>query len=171
MPAHQRTHHTNSSTPLSNTLKPSKHKNKQYCLYCKKATSELARDLESTHSGQPDVTMTFSFNKGSRERRDLICSLRKCGNFDHNATVASCAGEMVAYQRPTSAKQSDDYRHCKLCQGLYARDWLWRREKLPSEVCWGRASSWAETDQPRLTKTWSKLLLIQTHHLPAAASY
>lgn len=114
-------------TPLPNTAKRSKHNKKQYCLYCKKAISKLARHLESAHSGQSDVAMAFSFNKRSHERRELLRSLKKRGNFDHNATVASCgAGEMVACRRPTTAKQSDDYRHCKFCQGLYARDSLWR---------------------------------------------
>ncbi|KAK1906909.1 Serine/threonine-protein phosphatase 6 regulatory ankyrin repeat subunit C [Dissostichus eleginoides] len=60
----------------------------------------------------------------------MLRSLKKRGNFDHNATVASCgAGEMVACRRPSKEKQSDDYRHCKFCQGLYARDCLWRHVK------------------------------------------
>lgn len=114
-------------TPLPNTSKRSKHNKKQYCLYCKKAISKLARHLESAHNEQPDVAIAFSFNKRSRQRRELLRSLKKRGNFYHNATVASTgAGEMVACRRPMTAKQSDDYRHCKFCQGLYARESLWR---------------------------------------------
>lgn len=87
----------------------------------------MARHLKSAHSEQPDVARAFSFNERSRERRDLLRFLKKRGNFDHNATVASCgAGEMVACRRPATTRQSDDYRHCKFCQGLYARDCLWR---------------------------------------------
>ncbi|XP_034058158.1 putative transporter SVOPL isoform X5 [Gymnodraco acuticeps] len=116
-------------TALPNTTKQ-KYNKKQYCLYCKKAISKLARHLESTHSEQHDVAKAFSFNKRSRERRQMLRSLKKRGNFDHNATVASCgAGEMVACRRPSKEKQSDDYRHCKFCQGLYARDCLWRHVK------------------------------------------
>lgn len=56
--------------------------------------------------------------------------LKKKGNFDHNATVASCgAGEMVACRRLTTQKQSENYRHCKFCQGLNARNCLWRHVK------------------------------------------
>ncbi|KAF3840481.1 hypothetical protein F7725_006343, partial [Dissostichus mawsoni] len=116
-------------TALPNTTKQ-KYNKKQYCLYCKKAISKLARHLESAHSEQPDVSKAFGFNKRSRERRQMLRSLKKRGNFDHNATVASCgAGEMVACRRPSKEKQSDDYRHCKFCQGLYARDCLWRHVK------------------------------------------
>ncbi|CAM4615510.1 unnamed protein product [Leuciscus chuanchicus] len=114
-------------TSLPNTAKRSKYNKKQYCLYCSKAISKLARHLESAHSTQPDVAKAFSFNKRSRERKDLLRSLKKRGNFNHNATVASSGdGEMVACRRPTRIRQSNDFSHCKFCQGLYARDCLWR---------------------------------------------
>ncbi|XP_070826723.1 uncharacterized protein [Chaetodon trifascialis] len=127
------TSHSNSSikvASLPNMAKQSKYNKKQYCLYCKKAISKLARHLESAHSTQPDVARAFSFNKRSRERRDLLRSLKKRGNFDHNAIVASRGvGEMVACRRPTTTRWSDHYRHCKFCQGLYAKDCLWRHVK------------------------------------------
>ncbi|XP_042610371.1 uncharacterized protein LOC109051994 isoform X4 [Cyprinus carpio] len=114
-------------TSLPNTAKRSKYNKKQYCLYCSKAISKLARHLESAHSTQPDVAKALSFNKRSRERKDLLRSLKKRGNFNHNATVASSGdGEMVACRRPTRVRQSNDFSHCKFCQGLYARDCLWR---------------------------------------------
>ncbi|XP_051734581.1 uncharacterized protein LOC127504143 isoform X42 [Ctenopharyngodon idella] len=114
-------------TSLPNTAKRSKYNKKQYCLYCNKAISKLARHLESAHSTQLDVAKAFSFKKRSRERKDLLRSLKKRGNFNHNATVASSGvGEMVACRRPTRDKQSNDFSHCKFCQGLYARDSLWR---------------------------------------------
>ncbi|XP_030270806.1 uncharacterized protein LOC115580511 isoform X2 [Sparus aurata] len=62
----------------------------------------------------------------------MSCSANSSGNTSHNnfnpnATMAtSGAGEMVACQRPTRARESDGYRHCEFCQGLYARDCLWR---------------------------------------------
>lgn len=64
-------------TPLPNTAKQSKYSKKQHCLYCKKAISKLARHLESAHGDQPDVAKAFSLSKGSRERRDLLRSLKK----------------------------------------------------------------------------------------------
>lgn len=113
--------------PMPNSAKYSKYNKKQHCLYCKKSISKLARHLESAHSDQPDVAKAFSFTKGSRERRDLLRSLKKKGNFQHNANVASSGtGEMVACRRPTTTKLSETFRHCKYCQGLYARYSLWR---------------------------------------------
>lgn len=117
-------------TPLPKTSNQSKYNKKQFCLYCKKAVSKLAKHLESAHNDQPDVARAFSFNKRSRERRDLLRFLKKRGNFDHNATVINLGSEeMVACRRPTTAKRSDDYRHCKFCQGIYARKSLWRHVK------------------------------------------
>ncbi|XP_030607071.1 uncharacterized protein LOC115795355 [Archocentrus centrarchus] len=122
--------HNNSSvkvTALPKTGRKSKYNKKQYCLYCKKPISKLARHLESAHGNQPDVTMAFSFAKGSHNRRELLRCLKKRGNFEHNASVAvQGTGAFVACRRPTIQKQSEDYRHCKFCQGLYARESLWR---------------------------------------------
>ncbi|XP_026001399.1 uncharacterized protein LOC113008292 isoform X1 [Astatotilapia calliptera] len=113
--------------PLPNTERQSKYNKKQYCLYCKKAIAKLARHLESAHGNVPEVASAFSYDKRSCKRRDLLRSIKKRGNFNHNATVAtSGAGEMVACRRPTTATGSEDYRHCKFCQGLYARNCLWR---------------------------------------------
>ncbi|KAF3836237.1 hypothetical protein F7725_028795 [Dissostichus mawsoni] len=67
-------------TALPNTTKQ-KYNKKQYCLYCKKAISKLARHLESAHSEQPDVSKAFGFNKRSRERRQMLRSLKKRGNL------------------------------------------------------------------------------------------
>ncbi|XP_076739147.1 uncharacterized protein LOC101480133 isoform X1 [Maylandia zebra] len=113
--------------PLPNTERQSKYNKKQYCLYCKKAIAKLARHLESAHGNVPEVASAFSYDKRSCKRRDLLRSIKKRGNFNHNATVAtSGAGEMVACRRPNTATGSEDYRHCKFCQGLYARNCLWR---------------------------------------------
>lgn len=113
--------------PLPNTERQSKYNKKQYCLYCKKVIAKLARHVESAHGNVPEVASAFSYDKRSRERRDLLRSIKKRGNFNHNATVAtSGAGEMVACRRPTTATGSEIYRHCKFCQGLYARNRLWR---------------------------------------------
>ncbi|XP_057707363.1 uncharacterized protein LOC130926131 isoform X2 [Corythoichthys intestinalis] len=116
--------------PLPRPSKQSKYNKKQHCFYCKKPISKLARHLESAHSTQPDVAKALSYDKRSRERRDLLRFLKKKGNFTHNARVINCgAGEMVACRRPKKTTQSDGYRHCRFCQGLYARASLWRHVK------------------------------------------
>ncbi|XP_067299454.1 uncharacterized protein [Pseudorasbora parva] len=133
----QKTSHSSINvTSLPKTAKRRKYNKKQYCLYCNKAISKLARHLESAHSTQLDVAKAFSFKKRSRERKDLLRSLKKRGNFNHNATVASSGdGEMVACRRPTRVRQSNDFSHCKFCQGLYARDSLWRHVRnCPQKV-------------------------------------
>ena len=120
-----------SVTPIPNrsstSAKYGRYNKKQFCLYCKKPKSKLARHLEHVHSREPDVAKAFSFDKKSHERRVLLRILTSRGNFLHNAKVSSTGtGEMVARRRPTKAKTAEDYKHCIHCQGMYARETLWR---------------------------------------------
>ncbi|CAJ1048439.1 uncharacterized protein LOC119023775 isoform X5 [Xyrichtys novacula] len=152
---HESVEHNPRVSPLPNTAKRSKYNKKQHCLYCKKAIYKLARHLESAHNDQPDVAKALSFDKRSRQRRELLRSLKKMGNFEHNATVASCGtGEMVACRRPAAVKSSNEYRHCKFCQGLYARDCLWRHVKkcpkrpFEEEPCVGQKRIYLDLPKP-----------------------
>ncbi|XP_035981142.1 uncharacterized protein LOC110368365 isoform X2 [Fundulus heteroclitus] len=141
-------------TALTKRGRKSKYNKKQYCLYCKKPISKLARHLETAHRNQPDVAMAFGFAKGSHKRRELLQFLKKRGNFEHNATVAvQGAGAFVACRRPTVEKQSGDYRHCKHCQGLYARETLWRHvRRCPQKPFEGDSSAGRKRLQLELPK-------------------
>ena len=86
-----------SVTPIPNrsstSAKYGRYNKKQFCLYCKKPKSKLARHLEHVHSREPDVAKAFSFDKKSHERRVLLRILTSRGNFLHNAKVSSTVQE------------------------------------------------------------------------------
>ncbi|KAF7645898.1 hypothetical protein LDENG_00196890 [Lucifuga dentata] len=137
----------------------SKYNKKQYCLFCQKPFSKLARHLESAHGSEHDVALAFSFAKGSRKRREMLRSLKKRGNFSHNATVeTSGAGDLVACRRPVTSKPSSDFLHCKFCQGLYARKSLWRhvrsshKESVQGESEVGRKGIYMHLPKPASVK-------------------
>ncbi|KAL0970083.1 hypothetical protein UPYG_G00236930 [Umbra pygmaea] len=57
----------------------------------------------------------------------MLRFLKSRGNFLHNAHVSSNGtGEMVACRRPSETKAVSDFKHCIYCQGLYAKESLWR---------------------------------------------
>lgn len=114
-------------TPMPAAANYGRYDKKQYCFYCKKPFSKLARHLESAHKREPDVAKAFSYDKKSQERRKLLHLLKKRGNFAHNAVIAANGvGELVACRRPARSKPSQHYTHCIHCEGLYARKSLWR---------------------------------------------
>ncbi|KAL1276722.1 hypothetical protein QQF64_036345 [Cirrhinus molitorella] len=108
-------------------VQKNRYKKKQYCVYCQKPYSKIARHLEFVHRNELEVAKAFSFDKGSKERRVRLSLLKNKGNFAYNAKVSkSRNGEMVACRRPKEVKYSYDFAHCVHCQGLYKRMTLWR---------------------------------------------
>ncbi|XP_046691727.1 uncharacterized protein LOC124376601 isoform X2 [Silurus meridionalis] len=99
---------------------------KQYCLFCSKPLSKMARHLEQVHSTESEVAKALTFPKGSKERKNLLDHLRNRGNFAHNAEVLQCGkGELVPYKKPRQDSDSIKFVHCCNCQGLFAKKFLW----------------------------------------------
>ncbi|XP_073703962.1 uncharacterized protein [Garra rufa] len=103
---------------------------KQYCLYCSKPYSKMARHLEFVHCNEVEVAKAVAFPKNSKERRVQLNLLRKRGNFAHNTDVVRQGhGEMVACYRPKKKKGAKEFIHCIYCQGLYNKRSLWKHMK------------------------------------------
>ncbi|XP_048861689.1 uncharacterized protein LOC125729875 isoform X19 [Brienomyrus brachyistius] len=118
------------SVPSSQSVQ-GKYTKKQYCLFCGKPYSKIARHLESAHSDEKEVAKALQFSKNSRERHIQLSILRKRGNFTHNVdTVRGGSGNMVACYRPTKTRKAKDYIHCLHCQGLYSKGTLWKHIKI-----------------------------------------
>ncbi|XP_019906138.1 uncharacterized protein LOC105029909 isoform X2 [Esox lucius] len=100
---------------------------KQYCFYCFKPYSKMARHLELVHCNEMEVAKAVCFPKRSKERQIQLNLLRKRGNFAHNADVVRKGyGEMIACYRPKESKEAKDFIHCCHCQGLYNKRSLWK---------------------------------------------
>lgn len=120
-------HSSTSVTPMPTKVQKNRYKKKQYCAYCQKPYSKIARHLEFVHRNEFEVAKAFSFDKKSKERRVRLRLLKSRGNFAHNAAVSKTGnGEMVACRRPKEVKSTYDFTHCIHCQGLYNRKTLWR---------------------------------------------
>ncbi len=103
---------------------------KQYCLYCSKPYSKMARHLEFVHHNEIEVAKAVVFPKHSKERRVQLNLLRKRGNFAHNTDVVRQGrGEMIACYRPKKRKGAIEFIHCIYCQGLYNKRSLWKHVK------------------------------------------
>ncbi|KAL6467410.1 hypothetical protein MHYP_G00252140 [Metynnis hypsauchen] len=112
------------------TSKPRAYDKKQYCLFCSKSLSKMARHLEQVHSNESEVVKALSFSKGSKERKRLLDHLRNRGNFAHNAEVLQCGkGDLVPCKKPRKDCESYCFVHCCNCQGLFAKKFLWRHMK------------------------------------------
>ncbi|XP_052474111.1 uncharacterized protein LOC128030478 [Carassius gibelio] len=103
---------------------------KQYCLYCSKPYSKMARHLEFVHRNEVGVVKAVAFPKHSKERRVQLNLLRKRGNFAHNTDVVRQGhGEMIACYRPKNSQRANEFIHCIYCQGLYNKRSLWKHIK------------------------------------------
>ncbi|XP_062381350.1 uncharacterized protein LOC134069402 [Sardina pilchardus] len=101
---------------------------KQYCFYCCKPFSKMARHLAQIHKDEVEVAKALSFTKGSKERRVHLDLLRNKGNRAHNVNVLKAGKGVLVPRQQATAKQVDvnDYVHCLHCQGLFRRKALWR---------------------------------------------
>ncbi|XP_055083901.1 uncharacterized protein LOC129456909 [Periophthalmus magnuspinnatus] len=104
---------------------------RQYCLFCFKPFTKMARHLERIHSNEKDVAYAIHFPKGSKERKVHLESLRNKGNYLHNAEVIKTGkGELVPRKRPCKNAGHTDFMHCAYCHGLFMRKVLWQHIKI-----------------------------------------
>lgn len=104
---------------------------KQYCLFCMKAFTKIARHLEHRHRNEAEVARAISYPKNSKGRRLQLDHLRNRGNFVHNVTVLKTGeGNLVPRKQPKAEAQGQEFVHCAYCQGLFSRKVLWRHVKI-----------------------------------------
>ncbi|XP_049332973.1 uncharacterized protein LOC111195432 isoform X3 [Astyanax mexicanus] len=124
----------NSSTihvlPPSNLKAQRVYDKRNYCVFCFKPSSKIARHLETVHRNEVEVAQAVQYPKGSKARRTKLNILRNRGNFVHNAEVVrKGTGQLVACYRPREQRDAKDFIHCIHCQGLYSKRTLWRHMK------------------------------------------
>ncbi|KAM3611775.1 uncharacterized protein V6R79_024065 [Siganus canaliculatus] len=103
---------------------------RNYCLFCSKPVSKMARHLEQLHSDKKEVAAAFQFPKNSRDRLKIWIALIKQGNFAHNKKVLKTGkGQLAATKRPNSARCALDFVHCLYCRGLYIKKAIFKHMK------------------------------------------
>ncbi|XP_053095436.1 zinc finger protein 700 isoform X2 [Pangasianodon hypophthalmus] len=114
-------------SPISdvwNSLKNSKGKaklklkKKHYCLYCKKPSPRMAQHLLSAHAREPEVAKALSYDKKSKERKQLLDLLQSKGNLLHKDVGMSRT--LVSSKWHATAGSNKDYVQCIYCLGLYS---------------------------------------------------
>ncbi|XP_066590803.1 uncharacterized protein [Prorops nasuta] len=99
---------------------------KKICIYCKKLQTKIARHLESKHADQDDVKKFSVLPKGCRERKLIIDTIRKKGDFLHNIDENLNKGELTVCRRPTQEnnRKATDYAACSNCKGFFSKKTL-----------------------------------------------
>lgn len=104
---------------------------KQFCVYCQKSNTKIARHLERKHSNETDVAYALSFPKRSKRRCMLLDQLRKKGNYLHNIEVIQNGNGDIVMQKRTKRKRSAmDYLPCQYCLAFFLREGLEKHESL-----------------------------------------
>ncbi len=120
--------------PSSNSKSQRVYDRRNYCLFCCKPVSKMARHLERIHSDKTEVAAAFQYPKNSRERQKIWNRLTNQGNFAHNKDVMKTGkGQLAVRKRPRQTLQGQDFLHCLYCRGLYVKKALYRHMRLCPE--------------------------------------
>ncbi|KAI3372561.1 hypothetical protein L3Q82_023040, partial [Scortum barcoo] len=107
---------------------------RNYCLFCFKPVSKMARHLERIHSDKAEVAAAFQYPKNSRERQKIWNRLTNEGNFAHNKDVLKTGkGQLAVRKRPRQTLKAQDFLHCLYCRGLFVKKALFRHMRLCPE--------------------------------------
>ncbi|KAI5610799.1 zinc finger MYM-type protein 4-like isoform X3 [Silurus asotus] len=128
---------------------------KQFCVYCQKSNTKIARHLERMHSKETDVAFALSFPKRSKRRHMLLEQLRKKGNYQHNIEVIRNGNGDIVMQKQTKRKRSAmEYLPCQYCLAFFLRVGLAKHENW----CKSKMISQAESSKQLDTEHESKEL-------------
>lgn len=94
---------------------------KVFCYYCETEVQNFPRHLTRNHASELDVQKMLSLPAVSKERKNLLFSLRKKGNYLKNNSDIS---------KPVRKGNDDtNYLPCVHCLGYYSSRNLWRHRK------------------------------------------
>jgi len=96
---------------------------RNYCIFCKKLQSQLARHLETIHRNESDVKKFAILPRKHPERLQIIETIRKNGNFIFNTQAQLNTGQLIVSRRPNKKydKDATDFTACVKCKGFFAK--------------------------------------------------
>ncbi|XP_045462442.1 uncharacterized protein LOC123672385 [Harmonia axyridis] len=97
------------------------------CYFCETEVLNFSRHIARCHSAEIEVQRLLAKPVKSKERKNLITSLRKKGNYLRNSEV--CSKPM---KKPPGGDTSE-YLPSLYCLGFYSRKQLWRHKKRCTE--------------------------------------
>ena len=101
-----------------------KSQKRNYCIFCTKLQSQLARHLETVHRNEPDVKKFSVLPKNNPERKKIIQTLRRNGNFKFNTDSKLNDGQLIVCRRPNEKynKRATDFIACANCKGFLQKN-------------------------------------------------
>ncbi|XP_029158730.1 uncharacterized protein LOC114931007 [Nylanderia fulva] len=104
---------------------------KNCCFYCRKMQSKIARHLATVHRNKPEVKKFIDLCPNNLERKKIIETIRRNGNFIYNTNSNINEGKLLVCRRPRKDKQKSakDYTACAKCKGFFVKTSLRRHFK------------------------------------------
>lgn len=95
-------------------------KKKHFCMYCNTFQCKIARHLERVHGNELEVQKFKTLPKGSVERRKIIQTIRRRGDFYFNVDCARNNGELLVERRSNKIykRLPSDYVVCPRCKAF-----------------------------------------------------
>lgn len=93
--------------------------------------SKIARHLGTIHRNEPDVKKFLDLPPNNIERKRIIETIRRNGNFINNTNSNVNQGELIVCRRPRKdkLKSAKDYTACAKCKGFFAKNSIRRHFK------------------------------------------
>ncbi|KAK4886360.1 hypothetical protein RN001_002631 [Aquatica leii] len=97
---------------------------KYFCIYCKKLFRKFPQHLQVSHRNEVAVKMYMNLPPRNAERRKIIETIRRRGDFEYN-TSDECSELLVVRRSQINfPKASKDYLPCPYCTAFFCRSTL-----------------------------------------------
>ncbi|XP_031344680.1 uncharacterized protein LOC116171817 [Photinus pyralis] len=111
---------------------------KYFCVYCNKLYAKFPQHLQTSHRDEPAVKMYMFLPSKSPERRKIIETIRRRGDFVHNTSTDFNSGHLFVARRSHSQSDcnSKDYVPCPHCAAFFNKTTLRLHAKhcIPAKV-------------------------------------
>lgn len=108
---------------VDSSLKRKRVRERDFCYYCETLVLNFARHILRNHAGESEVAKILSHDVNSKERKKLITSLRKKGNY------LNYGGQAKPVRKPT-LNSTNRHLPCIHCLGLYSAKQLWKHRRM-----------------------------------------
>ncbi|XP_031334626.1 uncharacterized protein LOC116164570 [Photinus pyralis] len=104
-----------------------------FCIYCKKHYAKFPQHLMVSHKNEPAVSQFMALPLGCPERRRLIETIRRNGDYMHNTESIHNSGNFYVARRSYGNYNSLNYLPCPSCKGFFKKSTL----RLHHKKCGG----------------------------------
>lgn len=93
---------------------------KHFCMYCNTFQSKIARHFERVHANELEVQKFVHLPKGTAERKKILETIRRRGDFYFNIDCARNDGELLVERRSKKEynRAPSDYVVCPKCKAF-----------------------------------------------------